>query len=464
MANDLHRPTYHFLPPANWMNDPNGVVQWKGLYHLFYQYNPYGPLFGKMHWGHAISSDLVHWRHLPIALAPTPGSVDEDGCWSGCIVNNNGVPTIVYSGNRAGKQRPCIATSHDDLLTWEKHAGNPVIQAPPPAMEIVDFRDHCVWKEENTWYQLIGAGIKGVGGTALLYRSPDLLQWEYMHPLCIGDNSETEEMWECPDFFPLGDKYVLLVSPLPYGRTVYFVGSYKEHRFTPEFRGTLDAGSHFYAPQTLRDEQGRRILWGWLREGRSDDLIQQAGWAGMMSLPRLLTLRPDNTLSMVPAPELSSLRNKHSQQTDIMVTETPHTIENVQGAALEIVAVLVRGAASACGITLSGPRDNAEEVSILYDHASGHVKIDTTRIASNLAIQYEVESGPVKLTEDERLKLHIFIDSSVIEVFANDITCITERIYLSHGDNAAISLFARGGNAKILSLDIWEMQSIWTKQ
>ncbi len=462
MAKDPHRPTYHFLPPANWMNDPNGVVQWKGMYHLFYQYNPYGPLFGKMHWGHASSSDLVHWTHLPIALAPTPNSVDEDGCWSGCIVNNNGVPTIIYSGNRNGKQLPCIATSHDDLRTWEKHAGNPVIPAPPSDIEIVDFRDHCVWKEGNTWYQLIGAGIKGVGGTALLYRSTNLLQWEYMHPLCIGDKSETEEMWECPDFFPLGDKYVLIVSPLPYGRTLYFVGTYNDHRFTPEFRGTLDAGSHFYAPQSLRDEQGRRILWGWLREGRSDELIQQAGWAGMMSLPRVLTLLPDNTLRMVPAPELSRLRSKHYHATDITVTETPQIVENVQGTALEIIAVFTRGDASAFGIALSRPHDNAKEISILYDHAAGQLSIENTPSNVDSIIHYEVESGPVALAENERLQLHIFIDSSVIEVFANDTTCITERIYLSHSDHPAISLFARGGNAKILSLDIWEMQPIWS--
>ena len=462
MANDPHRPSYHFLPPTNWMNDPNGVVQWEGNYHLFYQYNPYGPLFGKAHWGHAISNDLVHWAHLPIALAPTPGTVDEDGCWSGCIVNNNGVPTIIYSGNRNWKQFPCIATSRDDLLTWEKYAGNPVITAPAPGLEIVDFRDHCVWKEDGTWYQLIGSGIKGVGGTALLYRSKDLLQWEYMHPLCIGDKSTTEAMWECPDFFPLNDKYVLVVSPLPLARTLYFIGTYSDHRFTPEFQGTLDAGSHFYAPQTLCDDKGRRIMWGWLREGRSNELIQEAGWAGMMSLPRILTLRPDNTLGMVPAPELANLRGKHYHDADITVAEIPQTVGDVQGAALEIIAVFARGDASAFGIAIFGLHDHAEEIPILYDYASGHLEIDNTRSNASSVIHYEVESGPV--TENERLKLHIFIDGSVIEVFANDTTCITERIYLSHHDHSGIGLFAHGGNAKIISLDIWEMQPIWIQR
>src|SRR5688572_12844442 len=122
-----HRPQYHFLPPANWMNDPNGLIQWQGQYHMFYQYNPNGPFHGTIHWGHAISSDLVHWEHLPIALAPTPGGPDEDGCWSGCAVDDGGVPTFIYSGARNRVERACLATSSDGLLTWEKYPGNPII-------------------------------------------------------------------------------------------------------------------------------------------------------------------------------------------------------------------------------------------------------------------------------------------------------------------------------------------------
>src|SRR6266487_6704302 len=139
---DPHRPQYHFLPRANWLNDPNGLIQWGGTYHLFYQYNPNGPFHATIHWGHAASADLVHWRHLPIALAPTPGAADADGCWSGCAVNDGGVPTLIYSGHRNGEQRACLATSADGLLTWQKHPGNPVIPGPPPGLDLVAFRDH----------------------------------------------------------------------------------------------------------------------------------------------------------------------------------------------------------------------------------------------------------------------------------------------------------------------------------
>ena len=165
---DRHRPSYHFLPPANWMNDPNGFIQWGSTYHLFYQYNPAAAVHDSIHWGHAASEDLVHWRHLPIALTPTPGGPDADGCWSGSAVDDDGTPTIIYTGASGQHQRACLATGSDDLVTWQKYPGNPIIPEPPSNLELVAYRDHCVWREADTWYQVMGAGIAGVGGAALL--------------------------------------------------------------------------------------------------------------------------------------------------------------------------------------------------------------------------------------------------------------------------------------------------------
>lgn len=266
---DAHRPQYHFLPPANWMNDPNGVIQWRGRYHLFYQHNPNGAFWGTMHWGHAVSDDLVHWTHLPIALAPTPGGPDWDGCFSGCAVDDLGLPRVLYTG--VHPQVQCLATGSDDLCRWKKHPANPVIAGPPADLDVLGFRDPCVWQEGEMWYALIGSGIRDVGGTALLYRSPDLVEWQYMHPLCIGDKAETGEMWECPDLFPVRDRHVLLVSPIPLRKALYFVGSYAGHRFEPSFCAPLDAGGYFYAPQTLIDDRGRRLMWGWIWEGRDEE-------------------------------------------------------------------------------------------------------------------------------------------------------------------------------------------------
>ena len=222
LAHDPHRPRYHFLPPANWMNDPNGLIQWKGAYHLFYQHNPNGPLWGTMHWGHAVSSDLVHWTHLPIALAPTPNSVDEDGCWSGCAVDDGGVPTLIYTGVVAAapkgwKQTVCVARGDGDLVAWRKDARNPVIAGPPPELPTVGFRDPYVWRDGDGWSMVIGSGIEGVGGALLLYRSPDLVRWDYVGVLYARDETLTDplwtgRMWACPALFPLGDRHVLSVS------------------------------------------------------------------------------------------------------------------------------------------------------------------------------------------------------------------------------------------------------------
>src|SRR5262249_42399092 len=152
--------------------------------------------------------DLVHWKHLPIALAPTPGGPDWDGCWTGCLVDDGGVPALVYTG--VSPEVQCLARSRDGGLTWEKEP-RAVIDAPPPGLQVAGFRDPCVWKEEGGFMMAVGLGIKGQGGAVLLYRSPDLGRWEYLGPLVTG-RKELGEMWECPNFFPLGGKHVLLVS------------------------------------------------------------------------------------------------------------------------------------------------------------------------------------------------------------------------------------------------------------
>ena len=314
---DPQRPRYHFLPPSDWMNDPNGVLQWAGRYHLFYQFSPgrfsglpnQGASLPGAHWGHAVSDDLVHWEHLPIALAPTPGGADPTGCYSGCAVDHDGVPTIIYTG--VMPQKACIATGSDDLITWTKHPANPVIPAPPEGLQVPGWRDNCVWREDDGWYQVMGCGIRGVGGALPLYRSPDLVQWEYLGLMCTGDVNLTGSMWEVPDFFPLGDQHVLTVHAHPEWWFPYFVGSYVDHRYEGAFRGRVDLGAHYAAPQTLLDSQGRRLSWGWIREGRTREAQAEAGWSGLMSLPRVLSLDSNGRLVAEPVPEVRALRGSH---------------------------------------------------------------------------------------------------------------------------------------------------------
>ncbi|HEX5729064.1 MAG TPA: glycoside hydrolase family 32 protein, partial [Microbacterium sp.] len=148
-ARDPHRPAFHFVAPAGWLNDPNGLTQRDGWYHLFYQHNPFAAVHDRIHWGHARSTDLMHWENLPIALEPGEGP-DVDGCWSGVLVDDGGIPTLVYSGRHDGIELPCVATGSADLLEWSTDAANPVIPAPPTDLDIVAFRDHCVWREPGS--------------------------------------------------------------------------------------------------------------------------------------------------------------------------------------------------------------------------------------------------------------------------------------------------------------------------
>jgi beta-fructofuranosidase len=471
LAQDPHRPLYHFLLPSNWMNDPNGLIQWNGNYHLFYQTNPNGPFHGTIHWGHAVSEDLVYWEDLLIALAPTPGGPDEDGCYSGCAVDNDGVPTLIYTGVRGKSQLPCVATSRDDSLTsWEKYEGNPVIPSPPEGLDLVGFRDHSVWKEDGVWYQLIGSGIRGVGGAALLYKSEDLIHWEYLNPLHVVNKNSTEPvwsgtMWECPNFLSLGDKRVLIVSAYDNGilyHPVYFVGTYADHRFTPQAQKILDSGGHFYAPQTMIDDRGRRLVWGWLMEGRNAQEQIQAGWSGVMSLPRILSLRPDGFLAIEPVPELKALRDTHHRFVDLdLRPESSQLLGDIRADCLEIVAEIEPGEAAEFGVKVRRSPDGEEETLVVYDRVNGRLAIDSKRSSINPNVYKDARWDQVGFSAEETLKLHIFVDRSVVEVFANGRSCLTDRIYPSRADSLGMDLFARGGSAKFKSVDIWEMRPIW---
>ena len=236
LASDPLRPQYHLLPAHNWMNDPNAPIFFRGRYHMFHQYNPQAAVWGNMNWAHATSLDMIHWHHEPIALSPTPGGPDRDGVFSGRAVLDHGQPAVIYTGVappaseaeatlRDGvhiwREVQCLAIAKDDSLrNWQKLA-EPVIAAPPPGLAVTGFRDPSLWREGSDWMLILGSGIRHQGGAILLYSSPDLRHWTYLHPLLeassttetsVNDNRvnpvDTGEMWECPDFFPLGDKHV----------------------------------------------------------------------------------------------------------------------------------------------------------------------------------------------------------------------------------------------------------------
>jgi beta-fructofuranosidase len=469
-AQDHHRPSYHFLPPMNWMNDPNGLIQWKGVYHLFYQHNPLEAKWGPMHWGHAVSPDLLHWEHQPIAMEPTPGSPDVDGCWSGVTVVQDDVPVVVYSGNSQVGQRCCLATSQDDLRTLIKDPRNPVIPDVPPGYDINQYRDHCVWREGDTWQQLIGARIKGKGGTVLLYRSRDLINWQFVGPILVSgehpaDPLPKNAMWECPDLFQVGDKHMLVVSILTNGphHTGYFLGRYAGGKFIPELYQRIDYGDwEYYAPQSFVNEAGERIHFGWIQEARTIDWQLEAGWSGVLSLPRQISLRQDEQVSIEPHRVVERLRDHHELVQGRRISSDEVFETGVKGRTLELKAGFSMGAsAQEVGLGVLCSPDGSERTEIVYDRINGRLKLERSHASLDERAHSDERSGELVLQTGEDLDLHIFIDHSVIEIIANRRAVLTGRVYPTRKDSTGIQVISRGGKTDLKKLDVWKMRSIW---
>lgn len=450
VSSDPYRPIFHVAPEARFINDPNGPVYFNGKYHLFFQHLPYfqsGDNTGPG-WGHVVSEDLVHWENRPIALMPIPGTYDASAIASGSCVINNGIPTIIYTS--VPPQAQSMAMSYDGMETWIRYEKNPVISRPD-INELEDgFRDPFVWKENDIWYMIIGAGFQNQGGTVLLYRSSDFFNWEYLNPLCTG-MGEYCFQWECPSFFDFGEKRVLIISPLfknlpgLRGDVKYSVGIYKDYKFNSGPWKSMDFGgySKFYAPNGMIDPKGRKILWGWLPLG------SDTPWNGIISIPRLLTLSPDDRLKMEPIPEMKALRKEHWHFENVKIgNDMQKELDNVKGNCLEIVAEIDVQNAQKIGIDVLCSMDYKEKTRIYYDRIQKRLHLGD-------------DSGYFEVENDEKLlRLHMFIDKSVIELFINKRECITTfvRPQLS---SLGIRLFSSGGPANFKSIDIWEIGTIW---
>ncbi len=466
LRHDPFRPQFHLLPRANWMNDPCAPRFHRGQYHMFFQYNPHAAVWGDMHWNHATSPDLIHWKHQPIALSPTPGSYDAYGCFTGSVLPGAEVPTILYTGvTKAAPETirgeglhevQCMATSTDpNLRVWTK-LDKPVIATPPPGLSVTGFRDPCPWKDGDTWYLGVGSGFTKVGGAVLLYRSHDGRNWEYLHPLAQGtwnggtmsNPVDTGEMWECPDFFPLGGKHVLLYSV---ERKVFWeVGVFDKSdlKFHSETKGMLDHG-YYYAIKSMADEKGRRILWGWVEESRTADECLAAGWAGSMALPRVLTLGEDNKLRMDVPPEFASLR-----QNTMNVSKAP-SAERLNGSLAKFsiksrageVVLKFKPQAESCALELRTDSGAAPLVALQYKGAP-----DKPALA--------VGAKTLSLTPDRDgiSTVHLWFDGSVIEIFADSREALTWRDFTpSPGD---IQLAWKGPAASRVSLSVSGVKAI----
>ncbi len=456
LASDPHRPQLHFAAPANWMNDPNGMIQWHGRYHVFYQYNPNSALWGTIHWGHAVSSDLIHWEDLPIALTPEPDTVDADGCFSGCAVSDGNQVAMIYTGVAQHHELPCLAVSvNSDLTQLQKAANNPIIPAPPAGYDLLGFRDHCVWREQGEWRMVIGSGLRSQPGsqdgqgTVFLYASTDLQHWRLLGPLYIDDTWHLGSMWECPDFFALGDRQVLIISPDQTGKVYALIGDYHGDRFFPERVQELDGGGSFYAPQSLRDDQGRRIMIGWLREQRPDADLVAAGWAGMLSLPRALEMDPTGWLKMTPVAEWRRARGaQHDLTGQHLTAGVPLTLPT--GSPSEI-HLQIHSPATSIRMHIT---DGVERAVFALDPVTMTCAI--AHIAAELATARRV---PIHLGAQGMFDIRVFVDGSVVEIFVNDHVCLTQRCYPTKLAALRVELVASAPGAMLSHAAWWPLAS-----
>jgi beta-fructofuranosidase len=468
LTSDPLRPQFHLLPPSNWMNDPNGPIFFRDQYHMFHQYNPDSAVWGNMHWAHAVSPDMVHWKHEPIAIAPTPNGYDRAGVFSGSAVLNKGVPTVIYTGVappdsaseatlRDGKhvwrEVQCLAISRDPMLrTWEK-LPQPIIAAPPPGISVTGFRDPALWQEADTWWLILGSGTREKGGMILLYRSTDLRNWTYVHPMIEAGPSaksttnpvDDGDMWECPDFFPLGNKHVLLISTK--GKVRWKVGSYKDLKFTPEKEGVVDHGS-YYAAKSMLDRDGNRILWGWIPETRPEAEHAAAGWAGVMSLPRTLSLTPGGELAMQVSPAVRALRRGHTSFSNNI---TPVAMQNA------ISNIRVANMAAEFSVDLRPAPGKTATLQLITERNEPFADISVEDSSSKREVNVNGIVAPVSGPSGSPFRLHAFLDGSVLEVFVNETTSITARIYRNPAGPLKVHL---EGNPVVANFDIRQIEPI----
>jgi fructan beta-fructosidase len=488
-----HRPQIHFSPETGWMNDPNGMVYYDGEYHLFYQYAPKEiDIPNPKHWGHAISTDLVHWEHLPVALSPD--SLGE--IWSGSAVvdweNSSGLQTgdeavlvAIFTHFQNGDQQQSLAYSNDRGLTWTKYDGNPVI--PNPGFK--DYRDPKVfWNPSSAhWVMVLAAGDR-----VLFYTSLNLIDWHLASQFGELEGAHGG-VWECPDLFPLcvdgspdTTLWVLLVSvgsgaPNGGSGTQYFIGGFDGETFTNHLPARavnwVDYGLDNYAGVTFSDvpkSDSRRIFIGWMSNWIYAYKVPTNPWRGTMTLPRVLELVTDKTgtpqLTSSPIRLLNKLRLTQTQNIQheedtldgtLMPVGNHPILQEFDGQALEILAEIDPGTATQFGFRFKNKA--RDQVMVGYDVQAQALFID--RRGSGIVdfdpnFGRHIHAAPLDL-ESSTLQLHIFMDRSSVEVFGNGgITVITDLIFPNE-IMGEVEFYTQNGNAGILKLGAWELESVY---
>ena len=481
------RPQFHFSPEINWMNDPNGLVYHDGEYHLFHQYNPAGIAWGHMSWGHAVSRDLLHWKHLPLAIPEADGIMAFSGC---CVVDHsntsgfgNGTkPPIVaiYTGHGRGKQAQYVAFSNDKGRTWTQYAENPVLD-----LDKQDFRDPKVFWHAPTkrWIMVVSLAVEKV---LVFYGSDDLKSWHELSRFGPAGTIDKPN-WECPDLFELpvegeaGKKLWVLEVDMGDGSVAggsggeYFVGKFDGTRFkTIQHAQWVDYGRDFYAPiswDNIPNTDGRRIWIGWFNNWETH-LVPTSPWRSCMSVPRTLSLKKvafnkeepaTYVLVQKPVNELENLRTRTRTLETNKASWPPVAVTSpgdLKDLTFEFETILHPGKARSVGFRIRTGEDEFTEIA--YDRNYSGVYVDRTK-SGNVDFHNAFagrHTAPARIING-KVYLQIFVDRSTVEVFINGgEAVISDRIFPTNR-RATIEVFAGDDSAKISSTKLHTLKSIW---
>ena len=483
---DPYRPAYHFCVPEDMgmPGDPNGAFYHNGRYHLMYLYNRSGSGFC---WGHISSGDLVHWRHHPDAIGPGHG---DEGCFSGgAFVDDDGAAYLSYWMLWGARGIGLAKSQGPDFEVWTKPEANPVIKST--AWGVTEAKDAqgkaiCygsadpsnIWKKDGRYYMLTGsllvleklgraanAPLSEQGDRLYLFVSDDLKTWQYLHVFYERNPQWTDRSEDnmCPSFMPLpsspdggpsSGKHLLLFISHNKG-CQYYVGDYRNDRFFPDNHGRMTwVDNTYFAPEALLDGQGRQIMWAWLLDNPSGE--KEKGWSGVYGLPRTLWLGEDGTLRLRPVKELETLR-RHEKTWGAQALADGGTkpLESINGDACELALEIDVNAAKRCGVKVRASSDGQEETLLYFDADTKQLVFDSTR--SGREGRKVVERAPFALKSGETLKLRVFVDKSVVEIFANDRQAIGRRVYPARNDSLGVTLFTHGGSAEFKAVKAWEM-------
>ena len=511
---DPHRPIYHYVNPENTLNDPNGLCFWQDRWHLFYQ--AYPPEDPRQHWGHAVSDDLIHWQDLAYAIYPNP----EECCYSGATLVEDDRVIAIYHGTKVGNM---VAVSNDPLLlNWEKLTGAPVIPIASTDGSPLPYRvfDPCIWKKGDHYYALSGGTLPHAASgkrkrANFLFRSPNLVDWDYLHPFVEDDIFTLPgDDGACPYFWPIGDRHILLFySHMSGGQAL--LGDYDTERdkFVVTSQHDFNFGASgpggVHAPSATPDGKGGVYVIFNMNPAKPTE-----GWNQIMTLPRRLTLQGTDkigrdTLLVEPAGDVESLRSEHRQITDMVLPANQEIVlGSIRGNAIELMAEIETNNAPLVELNVLRSPGKEEYTRIAFYRERGFrdwelfdnwrrdmlaaanvgagpgffsnsllspeqreklaeatyslISIDSAYASlSPDVLSRAPETGPVFLERDEPLRLRVFVDRSVVEVFVNGKQCVAMRVYPEREDSVGVSLRSQGQDARVVSLEAWQMDNIY---